>query len=144
VNERCLEVVELLEPSEGAREHLLRCSECRELAREVEAVRREARALDPASWAGGPPVTVDVEAALSRLLAADAASARRPAHGARRSRVIPLAGALAAALLLFSLVAPFLLRLRIDTPPTARVPSAWLELERPSHAVFWTTPATGY
>ncbi len=141
MNERCIGVEEWLEPDEAARQHLETCLACQDLAGDLEAVRGKARSLASDAWADGPPLAVDVEGALAKVLAADLARRRPSRHLRWRGRLVGSTGALAAALLLFSLAAPLFLRLRIETPPTAQAPMGWVAGH---HTVFWTSAAVGH
>ena len=127
-----------LEPSEGTRLHVANCSPCMDLATDLDLVRGFARDLEPDSWGGGPPVRVDVEAALFTVLSE--ADTRTHLRRASRTKALRLTSSFAAALMLFSLGAPFVLRLRIETPPTAQLPQ--LESSEGS-SIFWTTWGSG-
>ena len=111
------------------------------LEAEVGALLKRAEALPQASWGGAPPLELDVEAALSRVLATTSQASQR--RGRWRSRVLRMTTSAAAALLLFTLSAPVFLRYRIERRPSG---SDAAQAMRPSEsvygasAVFWTSP----
>lgn len=110
--------------------HLATCPACARAADEVHAVRRFTRELPANAWGAGPLVEVDVEAALAAVLARADAPHRLPVN-----RLLPWASSVAAALLLFSLVAPAFLRARVEGTLEARAAGGGA----PGSVVFWTS-----
>ncbi len=134
MTDRCVSVERLLEPTGEDRLHLIECTKCAELARDVAEISERAAALDPQGWAEDLAPTVDVEAALASVLR----QADRIPTSRRQPLLVQFATSLAAAAVLFSLTAPSLLRWRVETSPTAQASGGV-----PLQGVFWTTVAAG-
>ncbi len=127
----CITVDRWLEPSEADRRHVNECSDCAELARELDLVRAHAAELSPAGWGANPAPAVDVDAALASVFRQ--ADFLPPAR-TKRPLFVQVATTLAAAALLFSVAAPSLLRWRVETSSRDQaVRSA------PLSGVFWTS-----
>jgi len=130
----CPDLAHLVDQLDAGRldPHVHGCAACRSLAHDLGALRGQARSLARRE-AGGE---LDVERALAAVLARGSRPRRRRARGRRALQAF---GTAAAAVLVASLGAPWLLRLRVERP------EAFYLGEAPAPAaghvvpgVFWT------